>query len=65
MSFHDAYMLRLFEFVLDSSLSLTASSSFFKHFFVPFLQGIAASITISNFFLAVLMASLSVHLPDR
>ena len=47
-------------FVLDSSLSLTFSRSFFKHFFVHILQGIAASIRISNFFLAFLMASFSV-----
>ena len=48
--------------VLDSSLSLTVHRSFFKHFFVPVLQSIAASIIISNFFLAFLMASISLSI---
>ena len=41
-----------FVFLLDSVVSLAVSRSLFERFFVPILQGIAASIGISNFFLA-------------
>ena len=48
MSFHDACMLC---FLLESVVSLAVSCNRFERFFVPTLQGIAASIGTSNFFL--------------
>ena len=44
--------------LLDSSVSLTVARSLFKRFFVPILQGIAASMGISKRCLAFLMVSL-------